>query len=60
MYSFEFSSLIKNALKNDYMLSIFFDGVLIGSRIVQFSNAVTQEDLDDFANSVIDSLEGNA
>lgn len=39
-------------------LNIYFDGQLVESRVVQFNNNVTQLELDAFANSVIDTIEG--
>lgn len=59
MYSFLYTN--KNVIngKDDYLLHIMFNDEVIQSTFVQFNQGTSQEALNNFANNMIDSIEGN-
>lgn len=59
MYSFVYTSkFVSPEGKDNYLLHILFDDVIIDSRFVQFPLDTLQDALDSYANSIIDSIEG--
>ena len=58
MYTYEYNLINDGQLKKDYTLIIFLGNNVIESRIVQFNKDATQEELHNYAHSVIQYLEG--
>lgn len=60
MYSFLFTSKQTSGGKDEYLLHILLDNVIIDSSFVQFPGGTSQDYLDVFANNKIDILTGVA
>ena len=58
MYTYEYNLINDGQLKKDCTLIIFLGNNVIESRIVQFNKDATQEELDNYANSIIEYLQG--
>lgn len=60
MYSFIFTSKFTVGEMDNYLLNIYFDGVILEDQVsfVQFPTSTNQDTLDNFANQKIDSIEG--
>ena len=58
MYSFIYTNKQTRLGKDEYLLHITLDDVIIESVFVQFAQGTNQTELDSFANGMIDSIEG--
>lgn len=59
MYSFLYTNKLTKLGKDEYLLHIIFNSDIIQSCFVSFPENTTQEVLDTYANSRIDSIEGS-
>lgn len=57
MYTFSYINKLTQFGKTDYSLLIFKDGVQVYRENVFFNGVPSEEELDAFANSIIDNLE---
>lgn len=58
MYSFEFTSKFSEQDIDTYLLHVKFNNEIVLSRFCQFQNTINQDQLDEYANNLIDLIEG--
>lgn len=58
MYSYNCIKLNTSVSKTELCIAIYFFQDIVYSSIIEVPNNYTNEDIDSFVNSIIDSLEG--